>query len=103
MNFTFTITAHGFEKAATIEKALKAIDVPYHTAMSKPIGNKRTRVVIDKLKLAIVVTSINDNPGASDKEIARMTGVGENTVNRIRNGKHALQTKGNIVSMKKSK
>ena len=51
MNITFTIMAHGFDKAAQIEKALKEIGVPYEAHLAKPVNGaktKRTRMVRDK-------------------------------------------------------
>lgn len=104
MNFTFTITAHGFEKAAQIEKALKALEVPFHTAMSKPIGGlkaRKKRTVVDKAMLAIVATAIDKHPDRNDAEISRETGVSGATVGRIRNGQHCLQLKPALKEVKK--
>ena len=107
MNITFTIMAHGFEKAAKVEKALKDIGVPYETAIAKSVNApKKKRAVIDRTKLAIVITAIDKHPDRNDYEIGRETGIGHNTVNRIRNGKHCLQrkpTQKQIASLKQVK
>lgn len=91
MNITFTIMAHGFEKAAAVEKALKAINIPYETKTAKPVATSVKRPKVDKIKLAAILLCIDKNPNEDDKGVARMTGVGRNTVNRIRRGLHALQ------------
>ena len=96
MNITFTIMAHGFDKAAKIEKALKEIGAPYEANIAKPVGgpnSRKTRTVVDKALLAIVVTAIDKYPERTDGEIARETGTSHATVGRIRTGKHCLQIK----------
>ena len=94
MNITFTIMAHGFEKAAQIEKALIDIGAPFTAVVAKPVNApRRKRAVVDKATLAAVVTTIDKHPDWSDKEIARVIGLGHNTVNRIRHGNHFLQSK----------
>ena len=93
MNITFTIMAHGFEKAAQIEKALKDIGAPFTAVVAKPVNAPRKRAVVDKATLAAVMTTIDKHPNWSDKEVARVVGLGHNTVNRIRHGNHCLQLK----------
>ena len=93
MNITFTIMAHGFEKAAQIEKALKDIGAPFTAVVAKPVNAPRKRAVVDKATLAAVITTVDKHPDWSDKEIARVVGLGHNTVNRIRHGNHCLQSK----------
>lgn len=92
MNFDFTIRAHGFEKAAAVEAALKNIGVPYEVNMSKPVnGKKRTRVVIDKATVAVVANCLSRNPKFSVAEVAKRTKVSRATVQRIKSGTHVLQ------------
>lgn len=102
MNITFTIMAHGFAKAAQIEKVLKDIGAPYTAVVAKAVNvPKRRRVVINKVKLAIILTAIDKHPDWNDYEIAREVGIGHNTVNRIRHGKHHLQLSPILEQVKK--
>jgi len=106
MNITFTIMAHGFDKAAQIEKALKEIGAPYEANIAKPVGganSRKTRTVVDKALLAIVVTAIDKYPDRTDAEIARETNVSHATVGRIRNGHHCLQIKASKAKLESVK
>lgn len=96
MNFDFTIRAHGFEKAAALEAALKKLGIPYEVTQSKSAVERKTKVrrpKMDKIKVAAVVTSISKHPDWTDEMIGRETGISRNTVNRIRRGLHPLQKK----------
>jgi len=95
MNIQFTVMAHGFDKAAAIEKALKELGCPYDTVISKSRNApKQKRATVDKVQLAVILACIDKNPEWDDKEVGRSTGIGRNTVNRIRRGLHALQQNG---------
>jgi len=91
MNFLFTITAHGFEKAAKVEKMLKDLDIPFECKhQSGPTKTKRTRKVLGKAEVMAVITTIDMHPEWNDETVAQQSGVGRNTVNRIRRGIHPL-------------
>jgi hypothetical protein len=94
MNFTFTIMAHGFDKAAKLEASLKELGIPYDVSMAKPVNGKRTRkprAVIDKLKLGVILSAIDKHPTWNATHISKDCGVGRSTVERIMAGKHVLQ------------
>lgn len=96
MNIQFLIMAHGFEKAAAIEKALKEIGVPYESSVAKSVANKtpRTRVIVTKEMLMVVEQNLSRHEDWSDLAIAKESGVSSATVGRIRKGTHALQQNG---------
>jgi hypothetical protein len=99
MNFIFTITTHGFEKAGNVEKYLKDMGIPFETkiAPSRSGHTGRTkRRRLDKAEVAAVVTIANSHPDWDDKTVGKQTGVGRNTVNRIRRGIHPLQVNGEV-------
>lgn len=94
MNIIFTITAHGFEKAAAVEKALKAINMPFESKVLNGVGRRnqqKPRVMLTKQLIATVLHAVNKHPDWTEKEIERETGVGRNTVNKIKRGVHPLQ------------
>ena len=95
MNFDFTIRAHGFEKAAALEAALKKLGIPYEVTQSKAASERKKvrRPKVDKIKVAAVVTCISKHPDWNDEMVGRETGISRNTVNRIRRGLHPLQKK----------
>lgn len=106
MNFIFTITTHGFEKAGAVEKYLKDMGIPFETKIAPNRSNhsgRKKKVFVTPLILGTVLSTIEKQPDWNNDAIARETGVSRATVERIRAGKHALQTKGNVVSMKKDK
>lgn len=106
MNITFTIMAHGLEKAGQIEKALKELGVPYDAKEAKSVakanGYKRNARVT-KTEVMAVTTALAAHPDMSYTAISKQCGVHDQTVSKIAKGIHPLQTKGNLVSIKKDK
>ena len=102
MNFVFTITAHGFDKAAALEKSLKELKIPYEVVEKKGTslsGRKRPQR-ITKVEVLAVTNCIAKNPNWSDGAVGKQTNVGANTVNRIRRGLHPLCKEVNVSAIK---
>ena len=95
MNFEFHIMAHGFEKAAKLEAALKSLNIPYETKVAKGVANTtgKKRKRLDKAEVAAVLVTIDSHPSWDDITVAKQSGIGRNTVNRIRRGIHPLSPK----------
>ena len=94
MNIEFKITAHGFEKAAKVEKMLKELGIAYEEKVCPGVKggrNQKPRVMLTKQLIAAVLHAVNKHPDWTEKEIERETGVGRNTVNKIKRGVHPLQ------------
>lgn len=103
MNFDFTIRAHGFEKAAAVEAALKNIGVPYDVKMSKGVASKRTRRTLTKAEVTAVAHNITKYPNRSIAEHAKASGVSRATVERIKKGVHPLQKRSNVTKLPRKK
>ena len=99
MNFIFTITAHGFDKAAKLELELKKLDIPYEVKQSQGPHRKRTRKVLSKTEVMAVAIAIQKHPDRPTRDIAKETGVSHATINRIRNGTHPLLANSNVKPM----
>lgn len=99
MNVSFTIMAHGLEKAGKIEKALKEIGVPYEAKEAKPCsanGKRRKGSGFGKTSKAQVLAVTNElarNPDWTYTAIGKECGVHEQTVSKIANGIHPIQTR----------
>ena len=92
MNFEFAIFTHGFEKAAKLEAELKKLGIAFEVKQAKPVSNapkKRRR--LSKTEVMAVSVTCADHPDWDDKAVANHSGVGRNTVNRIRRGIHPQQ------------
>lgn len=104
MNFDFTIRAHGFEKAAAVEAALKNIGVPYDVKMSKGVGSKkRTRRTLTKSEVTVIAHNITKYPNRTVAEHAKQNGVSRATVERIKKGIHPLQKRTNVTKLPNKK
>ena len=92
MNFLFTITAHGFEKAAKVEKMLKDLDIPFDCKhqVGPTRAGKRRAPRLDKADVLAIIATIDMHPDWDDKTVAKQSGTGRNTVNKIRRGIHPL-------------
>ena len=101
MNFDFTIRAHGFEKAAMLEAALKKMNIAYEVTQSKAPVIKRTAKRIDKAEFMAVVNELQNHPNRTYADIARATGVHEQAVGKIAKGVHPLCKKHKISVMPK--
>ncbi len=94
MNFDFMIRAHGFEKAAAVEAALKKIGVAYEVMQSKPVANGNVGVKRKRLDKAAVMTiahTISKHPDWTLTQLAKHCNCGETTISKIRDGVHPLQ------------
>ncbi len=103
MNFLFTITAHGFEKAAQLEKSLKDLGIPYEVVQKSPAGlSKKKRMVITKVEVLAVQNCFDKHPDWTIAAVSRETNVSQAVVSRIKQGTHPLQKISNVSNIKKA-
>ena len=97
MNISFTIMAHGLEKAGKIEKALKDLGVPYEAKEAKSVSsgnNRKSFKRTTKSELAAVLNAIAKFPDETFSSISKRVNVHEQTVSKIARGVHPLQRNG---------
>ena len=107
MNIKFTVMAHGFDKAALVEKALKELGIPYDaqvtTAPCNPKAKSVKRPRMGKADVMVVLHNADKHPMWDKVAIAKASGCSTTTVGRILSGTHVLQTSGVApLSVKKS-
>lgn len=97
MNFLFTITAHGFEKAGKLESSLKELSIPFEVQTLRPVNGKKTnskKMHITKIEIAAIISRTSSNPTWNNDAVAKSIGCSRATVERVMSNRHVLQIQG---------